>query len=614
MKSLNNTSYILFTCIVVLLVTKTNAQEPFWAKSVSSTDYEYGVASDIDSQGNLFIIGYGTGPTLGINGTTYNANGDGDAFIAKFSPTHQLLWFKPLGGDDNVYFDYGMDVHVDDNDDVIILVTSAGNNFTYDGQILSGINSSGQYSGEGVIIKIDNNGNYLWHDSGSVSSSFQNVSTDASGNVYLTGWFYHTITLGDSITMTNTTIGTTDDMFIAKYQSNGHLLWAHHAGGTTSNSFAYGQNIALDRSSGKVFIVGRYESTIYFATATLATLQSSSTFLIAYDTGGTELWVESLFSNGYSFSQGLDISSNGLIGVAGYNTFGSGPDGLVGFYDLNGNVQSEVTYPSNYCRLHSLAFNQMNECFITGTFQDTVVLGTAPDTVMLTASLAGFVLKLDSNHVLDWAKQISSSYENEVTCKNYRILYAGRIDSPFMYNYGADSIVNITGDALFAEFYDEPCAVSDITTSATDTSVMANNTTATYQWLDCNNNYAAIEGATSQTFVPSANGSYAVQLTENSCVDTSACVDITHIGIIENDFGNKFSVYPNPTMGDVTVDLGKNFQNILVTLTDMNGKIIQSETYDDKQMVQLKVGAAAGVYLMKVEAGNRKATVRVMKK
>ena len=51
-----------------MLFTKSNnAQEAFWAKSVSSNDYEYGVASDLDSQGNLFIIGYGTGPTVTLD-------------------------------------------------------------------------------------------------------------------------------------------------------------------------------------------------------------------------------------------------------------------------------------------------------------------------------------------------------------------------------------------------------------------------------------------------------------------------------------------------------------------------------------------------------------------
>jgi len=615
MKRINKCRFILCLEFFLLLAATSYSQEAFWAKAVSSNDYEYGIDSDLDSQGNLFIIGYGTGPTLAIDSLIYNTSGRGDAFIAKFSSGGQMLWFKTLGGNDPSYFDEGLDIHVDDDDNVIILVKSSGNDFTYNGQVLPGINSPGQYSGEGVIIKVDNNGNYLWHDDGSVSSSFQNVATDALGNVYLTGWFDGSITLGDSIQMINSTNGTTTDMFVAKYLPNGHLLWAKHAGGTVHNSFAYGHNIAFDRPSGKVVIVGRFTDDIYFDAGVLSTMESASTFLVSYDTSGTELWVNSLFSNGYSYSHGLDISSNGLIGVAGYNSLGGNPDGVVGFYDLSGNVQSEVTYPSNYCRLHSLDFNHLNECFVTGYFQDSVSLGVAPDTIILrVAAYGGFVLKLDSNLVLDWVKQIPVSFENKITCKSNRILYAGRIDEPFIYNNGTQTIFNTTGDAIFAEFADQPCIVSDITTAKTDTSVTANNISATYQWLDCNNNYAVIDGEISQTFFPTANGMYAVQLTENSCVDTSGCVAITTIGIIENSFGNKFALYPNPTPGDFSFDLGENYQIITVHLTDLNGKTIQSVTYKDQQLVHLKLETSPGVYLLKIEAGNKKAAIRLVKK
>ena len=612
---MNRTIFSLYKiCLsIILLFTETsNAQEAFWAKSVSSNDYEYGVASDLDSQGNLFIIGYGTGPTVALDTTSYNANGDGDAFIAKFSPNHQLLWFKTLGGDDPTYYDSGMDIHVDDNDDVIILVTSAGHNFTYNGQVLAGITSPGQYSGEGVILKVDNDGNYLWYDHGSISSSFQNVATDAQGNIFLTGWFASTITLGDSITLTNTTSGTTKDMFVAKYQPNGHLVWAKHVGGTVHNSFAFGHNIALDRTSGKIIIVGRFENDIYFDTGVLSTTASYATFLVAYDTNGTELWKTSLFNNGSSYCQGLGISSSGLIGVAGYNSLGSNPDGLLGFYDSNGAVQSEDIYSSNYCRLHSIAFNSSDECFITGTFNDTVVLGVVPDTIMLTGFNAGFLLKLNSNRVPEWAKKLSATFENEVTCKDNRILYAGRIDGPFIYNYDSDSIINNHGDAIFAEFSDG-CYVSDTTTSLTDTTITANNSSATYQWLDCGNNYAIVPDATNQTFTPGYNGLYAVQLTQHNCVDTTDCQAITHIGIIENDFGNKFALYPNPSLADFYIELGEIYNTVTVNLTDLNGKIVRSETFTNKQLLHLNIDVSPGVYFLKIGTRDKKAAVRVVK-
>lgn len=64
---------------------------------------------------------------------------------------------------------------------------------------------------------------------------------------------------------------------------------------------------------------------------------------------------------------------------------------------------------------------------------------------------------------------------------------------------------------------------------------------ASYQWLDCNDNYSVIPGETSQSFSPSSNGSYAVQIYEvgGICVDTSACYTISVIGISEYDLNEK---------------------------------------------------------------------------
>ncbi len=65
-----------------------------------------------------------------------------------------------------------------------------------------------------------------------------------------------------------------------------------------------------------------------------------------------------------------------------------------------------------------------------------------------------------------------------------------------------------------------------------------------------------------ESYTPSATGNYAVELMENGCVDTSACVTITTVGILENDFGEKFRVFPNPTGGNFSIDLGASYSTV----------------------------------------------------
>ena len=60
------------------------------------------------------------------------------------------------------------------------------------------------------------------------------------------------------------------------------------------------------------------------------------------------------------------------------------------------------------------------------------------------------------------------------------------------------------------------------------------NFATAYQWLDCDDNYAPIEGATDMVFTATQNGSYALEITFDACSDTSDCYDIDDfVGISE---------------------------------------------------------------------------------
>ncbi len=84
---------------------------------------------------------------------------------------------------------------------------------------------------------------------GGTSADYENsVSTDDWGNVYVTGYFVSDSLTFGSIVLTNG--GGYGDIFIAKYDSNGTVLWAKGAGGTRTheqweNSLISKQQIGL---------------------------------------------------------------------------------------------------------------------------------------------------------------------------------------------------------------------------------------------------------------------------------------------------------------------------------------------------------------------------------
>jgi hypothetical protein len=122
-----------------------------------------------------------------------------------------------------------------------------------------------------------------------------------------------------------------------------------------------------------------------------------------------------------------------------------------------------------------------------------------------------------------------------------------------------------------------------------------------------------IVGQTGASFTPSVNGNYAVQLTENGCLDTSDCVAILTLGVIENSFGNHFAIYPNPTNGFLTIDLGNVYEKSEIQIKDILGNIIESTTIFQLQKLDFFINESPGIYLVSVETENKKAVIRILK-
>jgi len=156
---------------------------------------------------------------------------------------------------------------------------------------------------------------------------------------------------------------------------------------------------------------------------------------------------------------------------------------------------------------------------------------------------------------------------------------------------GCDSIVTI--DLTIA-------GPIDVMTTATDTSITADNANGTYEWIDCDNGNAIIAGETNQTFNATANGNYAVIVTEGNCSDTSDCVIISVIGLTENMLADKVNIHPNPTSGMVTVELS-DLKNATITVTDNMGRVVYT-TNSNQSIVKVNLSDfEGGIYFFNIE-------------
>lgn len=94
--------------------------------------------------------------------------------------------------------------------------------------------------------------------------------------------------------------------------------------------------------------------------------------------------------------------------------------------------------------------------------------------------------------------------------------------------------------------------------------------------------------------------------------DYSIVVNNT-LGILENSFETNPIIYPNPTHGNFSIDLGATYKFLSVTISDITGKIIQTKKYSENQFINLNLSVSTGVYLIKIESEGKKAVIRLLK-
>jgi hypothetical protein len=130
-----------------------------------------------------------------------------------------------------------------------------------------------------------------------------------------------------------------------------------------------------------------------------------------------------------------------------------------------------------------------------------------------------------------------------------------------------------------------------------------------FQWVTCPS-LTPIAGATSQSFFPTQNGSYAVIATdENGCQGTSNCVTVTNVGL-ENYDANNVSIYPNPTNDMVIIEF--NTATAKIELFDTQGKLIQTTQQGSGESISLK-HEQSGVYLIRITTENATSIHRIVK-
>lgn len=130
-------------------------------------------------------------------------------------------------------------------------------------------------------------------------------------------------------------------------------------------------------------------------------------------------------------------------------------------------------------------------------------------------------------------------------------------------------------------------------------SLVADASPAQYQWLNCDAAYTKLGGENNRSFVPSASGNYAVEVTQNGCSDTSVCYDF-----IVNTTGEKremlFTLYPNPNDGTFRINTTSQSGRLQLNIYNSLGRQIKNMEVDGNASNTVNLHASSGIYLVEL--------------
>ncbi|MCX6243459.1 MAG: T9SS type A sorting domain-containing protein [Bacteroidetes bacterium] len=276
-----------------------------WIQLFYSTGILTGVGGiTTDNAGNVLIIG-NYFDSLRIGNYRFHSSGSQDFFVAKFSSSGTLLNAASFGG---TGYEWGRGIACDGSNNIYI---TGGFHST----VNFGVHSLTSFGGyDAFIAKYDPSFNETWaRQAGSTNYERAfNIATDFSGSSYISGQFY-----GYEMSFGSIVINSPDynNLFVAKYSSDGTPQWAHQIESPYYSWPAY--QIGLDEE-GSCYVGGQYQSTLTFHEGTALSGRNSNSFLAKYASSGTYQWNKNIVANNsYTIFDGLAVYNKNSILVGG---------------------------------------------------------------------------------------------------------------------------------------------------------------------------------------------------------------------------------------------------------------------------------------------------------
>ncbi|MCX6292069.1 MAG: SBBP repeat-containing protein [Bacteroidetes bacterium] len=320
----------------------------------------------------------------------------------------------------------GTGVAIGENGNVYATGFFSSSTIIFGNDTLSNLSTTG---GNNIFIaKYDSMGNVLWSEraGGTGHDEGTSIAADANGNIYLAGTFDSPTLAFDTILLNN---AGGFDSFLTKYDSTGHVTWAVRVGGLSDDKIL---SVAIDRTgSGNVYVTGWFESdTLRIGNFILhnPNIAHEDLFIAKYDSSGNVIWAERFGGPSVEIGSGIATSIDGNVYVSG-SFAGTGlvigstvlnnngyEDMLVMMCDSAGNVMwAKSAGGIFYDQAASLVCDNTNNVYVTGYFESpTIIFGN--DTLSHAGTRDIFIVKYDSTGNVVWSNRAGGTDFDDATC------------------------------------------------------------------------------------------------------------------------------------------------------------------------------------------------------
>lgn len=400
-----------------------------WAYSVGGDGLDQANYMGIDANGNVTVIGqtesssFTSGPT---GGHVLTGQGGDDIFIVGLNTNGQYIWSGLYGGGGT---ERGEEVNADHQGN-FIATSIVSSNLTIDG---NNINTTGFFNG--LVTKFDATGHLLWYINlqGSGDTEVFGDGIDSQNNIIVSGVFSGDVDFNPRGAPHHIISANGKYPFVAKYDSNGQLIWVKTFGGTLIADQSF---VNID-SGDNINVSGGFDPSLIFdgGTTTLNGIGQSDVFIAKYAPDGTFKWARSMPSgaNTRAFPYQMQTDQDNNIYVAGYISDGTGTvdfnpdpnqtntvanhgqrDFFLGKYDQNGNYKWAFSGGSANCSNTfgiELAINSNRDLILGGAFCSTVDFDPSACRVKNLTAING----TSDTFIADYSQYAATSFDSKIT-------------------------------------------------------------------------------------------------------------------------------------------------------------------------------------------------------